>query len=435
MVTSRRMRRRLVVLAFQVTFACATLFSCSDGGSVQDPGPQPLPTQPPVAKIELSGARPILLGEVLQLSALTLAANEAILTNRPIAWASSDTAIAKVSASGSVTANARTGTATITASAEGVTGSIPIPVWRLYRSPSYTTGASDERIVTVFDSARGRSVSVSLWAPSGAPGPLPIAIYARSSLAPGGRWATLMASAGYAVIKAPAPIADESSCASFGIPVSECADVLRDQTGVTGGAISTLVAAREASAVRDNLDAIERASGVDLDLTRVGLIGMSRGAASALALAGATYDLSPSVKAVSVRDARFDAVLALSPPGTTSTAPPCGCSASSWTTIVPVPLMVQTSTADEWGRRESYDVMTPGSRHLAFFSTPTIGHLAFGLEWAPLPVKPGPMGDYISVVGIAFLDAYLKNSADAKAWLKSDELARGTNSEVLLSNK
>src|SRR5205823_10557125 len=67
------------------------------------------------------------IGSTVELSAVTRDANNNVLTGRVITWGSANTGIATVSASGLVTAVA-TGSASITASSEGQTGSAAISV-------------------------------------------------------------------------------------------------------------------------------------------------------------------------------------------------------------------------------------------------------------------------------------------------------------------
>jgi uncharacterized protein YjdB len=82
---------------------------------------------PPVASVSVTLTSPISVGQVTQ-AAVTLrdAANH-VLTGRTVTWASSNTAVATVSSTGSVTGVAA-GTANITATSEGVTGSAPLTV-------------------------------------------------------------------------------------------------------------------------------------------------------------------------------------------------------------------------------------------------------------------------------------------------------------------
>jgi uncharacterized protein YjdB len=100
-----------------------------------------------VASVSVSPATATLqIGGTVQLSAVTRDANNNVLAGRVITWSSSNTAISTVSASGLVTAVAA-GSATITASSEGKTGSAaitvsapaPVPVASVSVSPATAT--------------------------------------------------------------------------------------------------------------------------------------------------------------------------------------------------------------------------------------------------------------------------------------------------------
>jgi uncharacterized protein YjdB len=101
----------------------------------------------PVASVTVSPASSTLqIGGTAQLSAVTRDANNAVLTGRVISWSSSSTAVATVSATGLVTA-VTAGSATITASSEGKSGTsaitvsapAPVPVASVTVSPATST--------------------------------------------------------------------------------------------------------------------------------------------------------------------------------------------------------------------------------------------------------------------------------------------------------
>jgi len=83
---------------------------------------------PPVATVAITAtSTTIQAGATAQLTAVTLDANSNVLTGRSLVWATSDAAIATVSQTGQV-AGVAEGVATITATAEGKTGSVQIAV-------------------------------------------------------------------------------------------------------------------------------------------------------------------------------------------------------------------------------------------------------------------------------------------------------------------
>ncbi len=95
--------------------------------------PPPPPTQPPaVASVTVEPSSATLdVGGTVDLQAIVRAGDGTVLTDRPVNWSSSNTLVASVSSTGRVTALSP-GSATITATSEGVSGSATITV----RSPS-----------------------------------------------------------------------------------------------------------------------------------------------------------------------------------------------------------------------------------------------------------------------------------------------------------
>ena len=86
----------------------------------------PPPPPAPVASVTVSPANAaITVGQTQQLTATLRDANNNVLTGRAVAWSSSNTSVATASASGLVTAQSA-GSATITATSEGVGGSASI---------------------------------------------------------------------------------------------------------------------------------------------------------------------------------------------------------------------------------------------------------------------------------------------------------------------
>ena len=113
----------------------------------------------PVASVSVSPDKPTLaVGASTQLNATLKDASNNTLSNRPIAWTSSNTAIASVSNTGVVTAVAA-GTATITATSEGKSGSSSVtvtvvPVGSVAVAPTTVTlipGAKSTLTATVTD--------------------------------------------------------------------------------------------------------------------------------------------------------------------------------------------------------------------------------------------------------------------------------------------
>jgi uncharacterized protein YjdB len=85
-------------------------------------------TPVPVATVSVSPPTPsVIVGQTVQLTATTRDANNNVLTGRTVTWSSSNTGIARVSSSGVVTGVAA-GSATITATREGKSGTASVTV-------------------------------------------------------------------------------------------------------------------------------------------------------------------------------------------------------------------------------------------------------------------------------------------------------------------
>lgn len=114
------MRSRILTLALPVL-----LLACGGGDSA---GPTPPPPPAPVATVTINPPSSTLLPQqTAQLAATTLDASGGVLSGRTITWSSSASAVATVNTSGLVTAVAP-GTAEITATSEGRTGSMTATV-------------------------------------------------------------------------------------------------------------------------------------------------------------------------------------------------------------------------------------------------------------------------------------------------------------------
>jgi len=112
--------KRALRLSLLVLIALG-LSVCGDGGT----GPQ-------IATISISSGDQTLtyLGETVQLSASAKTKNGTAISDASLTWSSSSSSVATVSATGLVTAVSN-GTATITASAEGFSGSVQVAVQQL----------------------------------------------------------------------------------------------------------------------------------------------------------------------------------------------------------------------------------------------------------------------------------------------------------------
>jgi Bacterial Ig-like domain (group 2) len=166
---------RFRLIAFS-TLVIVALAGCS-GAAADDSSPSgpSSPSSPKVASLTVTApSSAIVVGSTTQLTATPKDASGAAVSGQAIAWSSANGAIASVSSSGLVTGVAPGGPVTITATAAGVTGSVPItvnpvPVASVTvtpGTPSVKAGSTLQLAATVKDASgsvlNGRTVTWSV---------------------------------------------------------------------------------------------------------------------------------------------------------------------------------------------------------------------------------------------------------------------------------
>lgn len=157
--------------------------------------------------------------------------------------------------------------------------------------------------------------------------------------------------------------------------------------------------------------------------TRVAAVGHSYGGMVAQTLGGATtFDAATGTTVTTGADPRVSAVVLISGPG----AMPPVVRPEDFRTLR-VPTLVTVGTADlaqapgrtgyEW-RRESYDLMPPGDRFLLVLRDAD-HYLGGTIGRDDVPRSPNGLAYVAALNGVvlAFLDAYLKRSEDARDYL------------------
>jgi len=413
-------RSELLVLLLPVSLALA----CGGDPRVTSGAPAISPgSSLPVLSVKIAwDGMPLAQGNSVQLNVMLRDEHGATLSPRPVTWASSDPTIASVSASGVMTGISRTGTVTITATSEGKSDSTKVTTCWVYifeKTPTYKIAASS---FTILDDVRSRDIPILVGVPVGAPQPVPV-VFDVFAL-PNGQQADpslgeTFVGAGYAVVHVGvAPYSQAQLCAE--LHVDDCAAMIWP---------NRISAARDVKVLMDNLSTIGKRAGVLLDSTRVGISGTSSGGAVVMYLAGATMDLSPNVRGVSLADKRFTAFLGNSAPAfVTDNGSATGFTVGAWASITkPTMQQVLRGDADAAGRRGIYDVMLPGDKYLAFFDTSAVDQYE--------PNQTGAFGPLIASNTVAFFDAYLRGSAVAKDWLRTNQLARASNGAAQMTSK
>ena len=113
-----------------------------------------------------------------------------------------------------------------------------------------------------------------------------------------------------------------------------------------------------------------------------------------------------------------------------------GFTANSWASIA-APVLVLTGSADSSegeqaaARRDPFRGMSGPDKYELYLDTPGSVHGLFSLgNEVPSQATLGPI---LASTGVAFMDAYLRDSAAARAWLTSNAVARWTGGIATLS--
>jgi predicted dienelactone hydrolase len=346
----------------------------------------------------------------------------------------------RVPATATVRAATSTPAPTATATRAPATTTAIVPITNEYKTPNtYQVKIFDN--YSVRDAKRNRSFQIRVRYPDGAPTPLPLIVWSHG----GGpnnnghrsydEWGGVLARAGYAVIHiAHAENKADAHCAPLKIPANECEPEDFRKEVSEGGTLYVLWydRPRDASAVLDDLDSIERAANLKFDRARIGVAGHSGGTSTVMSLAGALLDVSPSVHNLNSADPRFKAFLANSPQGIGR----LGMTKNSWDKIS-APVMITTGARDNSEGEQARDrldpakAMPPPDKYLLYIDSPGATHNLFGLN----ADNARELETYVATSGIAFFDAYLRGSAEARAWLNSNAMSVWSNGIAKITAK
>lgn len=93
--------------------------------------------------------------------------------------------------------------------------------------------------------------------------------------------------------------------------------------------------------------------------------------------------------------------------------------------------MQQTSLGEEQERRELFNVMPPGDKYMALFNSGVSHQDVSG--W--FVDTQSDFYRLLTTNGVAFFDAYLNGAVDAKQWLTTNQIGRGTKGSVQMSSR
>jgi predicted dienelactone hydrolase len=191
------------------------------------------------------------------------------------------------------------------------------------------------------------------------------------------------------------------------------------------------------SFVIDSLEQIETLAPAlkgKLDRSRIGVGGHSYGAYTAEAIGGATVTVRRGQPPQSFADKRVRAVVIMSPQGEGE----MGLTAHSWDAMR-LPMLLMYGSLDFGTQRR-----TPTWRSQPFYKSPPGDKYDVELKNATHMTFVGPMLKHgaesklfqcAKLESVAFWDAYLKDSAAAKQWLASDELAKFSGGAARVDGK
>jgi hypothetical protein len=308
------------------------------------------------------------------------------------------------------------------------------PTQCLYTPPATYTYSSVE--LSANDPARvggDRTINVAIRYSKTAPRPMPVVVWSHGGasgqtnpLTALEEWSIAAAEAGYVSVSIAhtprTPDERQALCDELGF----------DQAGCETFKFLSYDRPRDIALVIDHLvtaSSFPQLAGV-MDLNKLAVGGHSAGAGGTLMVAGAPREINGTP--MLVEDPRPIAFLAFSPQAPTSD----GMTSEGYAQITR-PTLIGTGRGDENppdtadGRASVFDLMQPGDKARIFIEDPAAVHTVFALELggctnvAPL-ARCEELVSWVKSAGLAFLDAHLRGSPDAFAWLGSTNLAVGT---------
>jgi hypothetical protein len=292
-----------------------------------------------------------------------------------------------------------------------------------------------------------RTFQVAVRAPVRAPEPLPVVVWSHGgndgrvgALGVGVEWAAIFVSAGYLVVDIAHAPRDAASQAAL------CRQLGYDAAGCLTFKHLHWDRPHDAARVFDFIEA-QAASGPfagRIDADRIVYAGHSAGAGGTLMVNGATRDFAGTQ--TSLADPRPIAFVSNSPQGPGEE----GFVESSYTACAR-PTLVNSGIGDDTesvageNRARAYDAMPAGDKHRLYLLEEAARHGTF--DQSPdacedysrangLPVaRCGEYKAWLRSSALAFLDAYARDAAAARAYLASDNLAVLAGGDATWSRK
>lgn len=275
------------------------------------------------------------------------------------------------------------------------------------------------------DTARQRTVPVKLYLPRQGVGPWPLIVFSHGLGGSRDGYAYLgayWASAGYVVVHVQHPGSDAALWRGREAPRQALRQAVADPSNLRERP-------RDISFAIDQMTTLHKASGPlagRLQLDRIGVAGHSFGAYTTLAVAGQVFHL-PGGKTITFTDPRVRAAMPMSAP-----VPRQHAQLAAAFGAVRIPCLHMTGTLDDSplgetsaaARRIPFDLMHAADQYLLTLQGGD--HMVFaGL---PRP-RDASAHQLIRRSSLAFWEAYLRDSAEAKTWLAQGGFTRALGKE------
>ena len=291
--------------------------------------------------------------------------------------------------------------------------------------------------VELVDRKRGKPVPLRVYTPV-SEGPFPVIVFSHDAGGSKAQYLNLAefwSSHGYVCIHPNHADALEGD---------QAADIREVARKVRGDRVSWINRAADVKFIIDSLDDLPEKSPAlkgKIDRKRVAAAGHGMGAHTAEVVGGARLNVPAGGN---LGDPRVDAVLLLSPPG----AEWMGLGRGSWQHMR-LPMMAMTGSRDEgvggrppaW-RTQPFQLAPPPDKYLVFIEgargdsfTGDVAEDGFFGAGLGLGADDRDIFEWVQIASVAFLDAHLKGSADAKQYLHADDLPRFSFNKLKLKRK
>jgi hypothetical protein len=324
----------------------------------------------------------------------------------------------------------------------------------LYQTPQFTFTESEESITYTDIAGRERTINIMFRLPDIPIRPLPVVVWSHGGFNgqtnPGAalnEWSEVTARSGYLTVtiahtpRGPGQRSD--LCLALGITAPADCDAFHYLNWDRPHDLKQVLDELE----RQNVQGPLRGR---LDLDRIAVGGHSAGSAGALSIAGAVRVFNQRL--YSFEDSRPVAFLAFSPQGPTSEGffdTDLHKPDTSWDPLER-PVLVATGDGDSncdprgdcmpganpaYARRVGFNRMPGGNKYLLYIQDAEAYHGMFGLDEDCVaqglsPAKCQAFSDWLTSGALAFLDAHVRRSAVAYAWLQNGLIEAASNKVV-----